>query len=265
MKLPCAIYLFLSLCANAASGGSPTTAPAAGPAHAFLLHLPGVSGESAVDHSFVRGLKAAKFDAEIEIYDWTENDPGVPALQARARNLHEAQLIAEKITAKFRADPHATMYLTAHSGGAGLAVWALAKLPEDVKIDSLLLLAPALSPDYDLTAALSHVRRSAYAFYSEYDVAVLGAGTKAFGTIDGVHTAAAGLNGFSRPATADAAQYAKLIQFPYDPRWLPLAHAGDHIGPMAAPFAKGVLAPLLTSGPKAGQTTRPVLPATTQP
>ena len=243
----------------------PTTAPGVVAPHPYLLHLPGVSGESVVDHTFVDGLKSAHFDADIEIYDWTENDPGVPALQATKRNIHEAELIAAKLTAKYRADPRITIYVTSHSGGAGLAVGSLARLPADVKVHTLLLLAPALSPEYNLTKALSHVQSNAYAFYSNADTVVLSVGTRAFGTIDGVHCDAAGLNGFVRPTAGDVAQYQKLIQFPYDSKWAADWNSGDHIGPMATPFVAHIIAPLLEHGPAAGATTRPAPPAAGAP
>ncbi|MGN6507648.1 MAG: hypothetical protein ACTHM6_18985, partial [Tepidisphaeraceae bacterium] len=58
-------------------------------------------------------------------------------------------------------------------------------------------------------------------------------------------TDAAGYVGFTMPRTADAAEYAKLTQIPYDSRWMKLGNTGEHIGPMAMPFAAKVLAPLI--------------------
>ena len=63
-----------------------------------------------------------------------------------------------------------------------------------------LLLAPALSPAYDLSNALRAVRREMVVFWSPLDVIILGAGTRVFGTIDRVKTASAGLVGFRVPA-----------------------------------------------------------------
>jgi hypothetical protein len=83
--------------------------------------------------------------------------------------------------------------------------------------------------------------------FSEHDP-VLGLGTRLFGTIDGVKTEAAGRVGFSRPADADAGQYAKLVPVEYDPAWIRLRNIGDHIGPMMRPFARQILAPLLSTG-----------------
>ena len=227
---------------------APATQSVAVP-RAFLLHIPGVSGESDVDHTLIEGFREGRLDADMEIYDWTEHDTGVPALQAIGRNKKQAIKIAEKLTAKFRADPRIAIYLTCHSGGAGPAAWAMEALPPDVKLRRVIFLAPALSPGYDLSRALGHVRDKAYDFYSVHDKVILSIGTRMFGTIDGVYSDAAGCVGFKVPPKADATQYAKLVQVSYDPSWLIYGHDGDHIGPMATPFARAVLVPLLEGKP----------------
>jgi pimeloyl-ACP methyl ester carboxylesterase len=220
-------------------------APVRPVAEPVLIHLPGVSGESSVDHALIQGLRAGAVVAHIQIYDWTCDDPGIPALHAYFRNQQQAQKIADLLTEKFRADPARKIYLTSHSGGGALAVWALEKLPPDVEVETLLLLAPALSPTYDLSKALAHVRGKAYVFYSYLDTIVLSYGTRVFGTMDGVYSNAAGLNGFVEPPGGDPARYAKLVQEAYDPDWVRYGNIGDHIGWTAAPFARAVLAPLL--------------------
>src|SRR5471032_1600941 len=95
----------------------------------YLLHLPGIAGSKYIDHSVVRGIKEAGFDGDMEIYDWTENDPGVGALLAYDRNHKEAKLIAEKLVQHHNAEPGGKIFMLAHSGGCGLAIWALEDLP----------------------------------------------------------------------------------------------------------------------------------------
>jgi hypothetical protein len=211
----------------------------------FVLHLPGVSGESIIDHDLRDGLRKAGFDGEIHIYDWTCHDPGIPALHNRQRNEDQAAVVAGHIEKQFRARPDVPIYLTSHSGGAGPAVWALEKLPSDVSVKSLVMIAPALSPGYDLSKALSHVTGKAYCFYSPDDDMVLGTGTKLFGTIDGVKTDAAGRIGFTRPDTADAKQYAKLVAKPYESAWARFGNIGGHVGCMTTPFVQAVVGPAM--------------------
>jgi len=234
-------------------------APLTPPLRAYHLHLPGIGGKMRIDRYMVQGLRDSELDADIEVYDWTAGDPGIDALLAYERNREQAKHVAKMIGEKFREDPRRRITVTGHSGGAGLAAWALEKLPDDVQIDSLVLLAPALSPKYDLTSALRHVRGKVYVFTSPLDIAVLGIGTKVFGTIDGVHTEAAGKVGFIRPNGADEAQYAKIVPLPYRREWMRFGNIGDHIGPMKTAFAREVLGPVLQSGelPATMPTTNP--------
>lgn len=229
--------------------------------HVYLLHLPGIAGARGMDRLMLSGLRDGGYTGEIETYDWTEHDPGLNALMAYQRNQSEAQKIADKLAEKFRADPSLHIMITSHSGGTGLAVWALEKLPADVKVDRVFLLASALSPQYDLTKALSHVRGKIYSFFSENDVLVLGAGTKLFGTIDGVRTESAGEVGFIMPSDADFQQYQKLVQKPYEKSWMEYGNIGDHIGPMHRAFSMHILAPLVigkSSAPTAKAENSPV-------
>ena len=235
--------LFCSGCALGPRAGFLSAAP--GGSNAYLLHLPGISGERWLDREMVKGLRDGGFDGTIEIYDWTQEDPGLDALFASQRNRTEAQKVADIVQARFRADPACKITLLSHSGGAGPTVWALERLPADVKIDTLVLLSPALSQGYDLSKALSHVTNKAYVFCSTGDSFVLGIGTRMFGTIDGLKEDAAGMRGFRKPVGAEDAQYQKLIQYPYDDRWMTMDNLGDHIGTMSRPFAQNVVAPLV--------------------
>lgn len=211
----------------------------------YLLHLPGIAGARRVDRRMVGGLFRGGYDGNVDIYDWTQNDPGLPALTNRQRNDAEAQIIADRLTALRRNNPRRTIVVTSHSGGTGVIVWALEKLPPDVKVDRVFLLASALSPNYDLTQALSHVEDRMWSFWSPYDTTVLSIGTSLFGTIDGPKVPAAGCVGFIKPPAGDAAQYQKLKQVPYDPAWLQWNNPGLHIGPLHPNFSRRVLTPLV--------------------
>jgi hypothetical protein len=214
----------------------------------YLLHLPGIAGARSIDHAVVRGITDGGFDGDSEIYDWTENDPGMHALLALQRNHVEARIISQMIAKRAAAAPNEKIVLLSHSGGCGLAAWALEDLPDGVMIDSLVMMSPALSPSYDLSKALRHVSGHAYVFSSLADIVVLSTGTKLFGTIDGVKTEAAGRVGFTQPDGADAEQYNKLVALPYDPSWLNFNDRGDHIGGMTRSFGEHVLAPLILDG-----------------
>jgi pimeloyl-ACP methyl ester carboxylesterase len=215
----------------------------------LLLHLPGIGGPRGCDYHLLSGLRFGGIGANIVLYDWTAEQPGIHALQAYEQNHDQAQKIAELLAAHASADPNSKIYLTAHSGGCALAVWALEKLPPNVKVQTVLLLAPALSPEYDLSNALRHVNDKMIVLSSKLDTIVLFTGTKLFGTMDGVRTPAAGFSGFVRPPGADSLEYSKLHQYPYRYSWQSYGDYGEHIGATAPLFAQWVLAPLMLDRP----------------
>lgn len=215
----------------------------------WLLHLNGIGGQRVCDAWLVRGLQQGGFAGAVEFYDWTGGKTGIEALQGRTLHEAEARKIADKLVDYRRAHPTTPIYITAHSGGCGLAAWALELLPDDIQVEAVFMFAPALSPEYDLTKALKHVKTQLYAFSSPHDSVVLGTGTKLFGTIDGLRVEAAGLNGFVQPKTADAEQYKKLLAQPYQKEWLAkYGNAGSHICPLRTKFAREYVAPILLNG-----------------
>lgn len=251
----------------------PATQPATQPAlpvdtsKAWVLHVPGIAGESQIDQSLLRGIRDAGFLGAMEIYDWTGLRKGLAALVNRERNDKEAQKVAEKIIAQRKQDPNGQIIVTGHSGGTGIVVFALEKLPADVMVDGVLLLSPALSRDYDLTAALKHVRGKMYVFSSNADLFVLGLGTSVFGTIDRKKGDSAGRSGFVCPVGADPKQYEKLVARPYEKAWVQFDNIGDHVGVMSRKFSRYVLTPLIVNhitGPS-GATTQPTTQPTSQP
>src|SRR3954452_23957740 len=118
--------LLLVACLLGASTGlragdvkSPTTVQPVAPAERskpWLLHLPGIAGDTRIDRRLLQGIHDAGFDGQTEIYDWTGDHAGLVALKALQYNQAEAQKIADKITAHYRADPRAPILITSHSG-----------------------------------------------------------------------------------------------------------------------------------------------------
>jgi hypothetical protein len=220
--------------ATAAAATQPTAAPTA-----LHIHLPGIGGYRNVDRGMLRGLREGGYAERIVVHDWTGSDAGLAALVATQRHKQEATRVAQIIADELAVNPATRITVSAHSAGSGIIAWALEQLPPDAQIDTLLLVAPALA----------HVRGKVYVLYSPYDNAVLGMGTKMLGTVDGVKAEASGKVGFTPPATADKSLYeAKLVQLPYRSEWIKLGNIGDHIGGLARPFSRGVLAPLLVRG-----------------
>ena len=160
-----------------------------------------------------------------------------------------AGVLADTIR-RFKTDhPHSPVVMVAKSGGAGVGVKALELLDPET-VERVVLLAPALSPRYDLSVALSAVHREMVVFWSPLDVIVLGLGTRLFGTTDRVRTASAGLVGFQIPdAFAHDAnrnrEYRKLRQIRWHPRMATTGYFGGHLGPDCPFFIKKYVVPLL--------------------
>src|SRR3954453_22859974 len=87
------------------SPAAPRAAAPAARSKPWLLHLPGIAGDTRIDRRLLQGIHDAGFAGQTEIYDWTGDHAGLVALKARPYNEGEAQKIADKITAHYRADP----------------------------------------------------------------------------------------------------------------------------------------------------------------
>jgi pimeloyl-ACP methyl ester carboxylesterase len=171
---------------------------------------------------------------------WHRDLTNVANLGAKARAM------AAEALAWREERPGSPIFLVGKSGGTGVVVRALEELPKDA-VEAAVLLAPALSPGYDLTRALEAVRREMVVFWSPLDVVVLGFGTRIFGTIDRVWSVSAGLVGFR-------GDRAKLRQVRWSPAMWRTGYLGGHVGPDSPAFLRKYVVPLLTAepGPDAG-------------
>lgn len=236
---------FAALGGCEASGVAPNASRSIPPGSTYLLHLPGIAGDTGFDRAWMGALKDGGAADVVELFDWTCNDGGIDALHAYDRNRREAGRIARLLTARAKADPTGRIVLTAESGGAAVAVWALERLPQDVHVNQVVLVAPALSSTYDLSPALRHVAGRMTYFSSPGDWFVLGVGTEFFGTSDGRNVPAAGYVGFEPPRAADHDGYRKLVDQRYDPAWMQWGDFGTHTGGLSSLFARQFIAPML--------------------
>lgn len=217
----------------------------------LVVVLPGVEGESLWTRELALGLDEGGVRSAIESYDWTVGVPGaiLVNLGDLERNRQQARLLAERIAAYRREQPGRAVQILGYSGGGGVSVLALEALPEGEQIDALVLIAPALSPDYDLRPALRRVRHGACHFYSPNDVGILQVGTSVFGSIDRKYGVSAGAVGFVEPSGLSAADrvlyQTKLHQIRWTPELGKRGATGTHVGWLSRRFAREYLAPLL--------------------
>ncbi len=177
------------------------------PRRGLVLVAGGVGGFELLGTTLRYVLPAAGLNHAIHVLPWGHGFGRWFADLTRVANRDlQAGVLADVVRQYHARQPDSPVFLIAKSGGCGLAVKALEQL-EQHSVARAILLAPALSPGYDLTRALQAVKSELVVFWSPLDVFVLGAGTRVFGTADRVRTASAGLVGFRihRPPTEMAA------------------------------------------------------------
>jgi pimeloyl-ACP methyl ester carboxylesterase len=233
--------------------------------HGVVYILPGIEGRSVWNSDLARGLDEGGVRSAIEIFDWTTGLPGgfVFNLANLERNRRQAARLAEKIIAHRRDHPGTAVHVIGHSGGGGVAVLTLEALQPGRQIDMAVLLAPALSPDYNLSTALRRTRFGICNLFSKKDVGFLTIGTSLFGAIDRDYGASAGAVGFKAPRgllEEDRALYRRrLRQVQWSARLEKYGASGTHLGWASRKFAREYLAPLIVRNE--GQRTPPTGPA----
>ncbi|MCG3129428.1 MAG: hypothetical protein FLDDKLPJ_00155 [Phycisphaerae bacterium] len=230
--------------------GCPRHVDADAPVSLFLLD--GVGGWQFAPLMIRRVLRQAGVRVHTVLFDWHAGLRGdlLTDLMWRRKNEVAACRLARDIRALQRRSPGRLIHVAAYSGGCGVAVFAAERLREDHPIASMLLLAPAISPTYDLTAALGRVQCCVVGV-SRRDRFLLGLGTRLFGTIDRVRTASAGQTGFipPRPTDPDGADaYRRLQQVYWEPAWSARHHHGGHTGWINPHFLAAQLQDLMPLG-----------------
>lgn len=215
----------------------------------LTLVLPGVEGASWWNSNVAQGLRDGGLQTAIEVEDWTTGNALLFPMHLRhtSRNKKQAERLAAKIVAYQEEHPQRPVNLVGISGGGGMALLTLEALPPGRKVTNVVLLSPAISPQYDIRSALDRTERTITNVYSPLDMFVLGAGTAVFGTIDGRHTASAGMVGFQLPKDLPPEEYSKLRQLKYDWRMAGTGNLGGHMGSSTRPFIRDYVASRLTT------------------
>lgn len=216
--------------------------------------LPGIEGASILNTSIAVGLDKAHIKPAIEIFDWTTGIPGnfLWNLSDLDRNRRQAARLAQRIISYKSLHPDGDVSIVGHSGGGGIALLTLEALPPEPIVDHVVLLAPAVSPRYDLRQALLRAKDGIYHLYSPFDVGLLGLGTTFFGTVDRAHGPSAGAVGFEKPNDMPDEEWEALQPRLHQIKWstdlVSFGAGGDHAGWSTVRFAEKYLAPLIETG-----------------
>jgi pimeloyl-ACP methyl ester carboxylesterase len=215
-----------------------TLTDATASAHGRVLIMPGVGNTQFHLAGFVERLEQQLPNFEVEVRPWGTPFRMIENLRAAERNFSTAAEIAADLAAWRRAHPDEKLYVVGYSGGGGMVTLVTSALPDGVAIDRLILVAPAISPDYPLQErVLPHVNEFVANFASALDLQV-GWGTRAFGTIDRKNTVSAGAVGFE---LADP----KLLQHIWSADDIPFGHLGNHLSYLNGRWQRAKLLPAL--------------------
>ncbi len=213
-------------------------------ARGLVLILPGIEGRSFLNLAILQGLLDADIPYALDIVDWTTGNKllAIYHLRSWQRNQQQAGELAQRITEYRREFPDRPVWIVGHSGGGAMALLTAAALPDDVRVTGLILLAAAVSPEFDLTPAQAKVERGIWSFWSYLDCLFVGLGTTVFGTVDGCHRPAAGMVGFRSPSAVESPP---VTQIPYHPGFVRQFNLGGHFGCAHRVFIAEAVAPIL--------------------
>jgi len=214
-----------------------------------VIVLPGIEGPSIWNHELVAGLADGGINCAIERYEWGTSIPGGALINLAdlPANRRKAGQLAQHIVKYQERYPGRPVVLVGHSGGAGMALLALERLPADVKVEAAFLLAAAVGPSFDTGPAREHLSGALINCYSRHDALLLGLGTSIFGTVDREFGFAAGAVGFQelapRASSRSSGDVAPLQQVEWTPSFIKLGNIGQHESWTNRYFVRKWLAP----------------------
>jgi pimeloyl-ACP methyl ester carboxylesterase len=239
------IVLLGSGCAGASVRVESRAPPEA--ARGLVLVVDGAGGHQIAARTISATVDEQRLPLHVRSFDWAHGTGlGIADEVDQDHSRCSAARLAEEVALYRKQYPRLPIYLVAYSAGASVALRAAEQLPAG-SVERIVLLAPAVSVDYDLRPALACSRLGIDSFRSERDTFYLGVGTGLLGTSDGRRGEAAGRYGF-RPVVdspADAALYAKLREHPWDPCVEWTGHKGEHNGGYHTRYFAAYVLPLL--------------------
>src|SRR5215208_3608246 len=149
-----------------AGGGCQSNAPLEG-ANLVVL-VPGCAGDGFWYNDLRQSVAGGQPVRTVRTFEW-----GLP-LPLYMLNLQDAKIHeeAEKSLAKAIKSwrdryPAGRLTLLGHSAGCGVILGSLSRLEKRVEVENVVLLAPSVSPDYQVGPALRQVAGSLHVFFSE--------------------------------------------------------------------------------------------------
>jgi pimeloyl-ACP methyl ester carboxylesterase len=223
-------------------------APQQCPARGILFVADGSGDFRTLSCNLAQAVGEARLPLAVETVVWSHGyGRYVIDHVDHCNHLEMGRQLAERVLAYRRSYPWLRIYLAGHSAGNAVVLAAAERLPPDT-VDRIILLAPSVSPGYDLRPALASSREGIDAFISDRDRIVLDLCMRVVGCADDSRRgAAAGRVGF-RPVVGspcDAALYTRLRQHGWNCAVAWCGHRGGHYGNNRVGFLRAYVLPLL--------------------
>ncbi|MFO0810459.1 MAG: alpha/beta hydrolase [Gemmataceae bacterium] len=225
-----------------------TRPPAADPlvARHIALVADGAGDYRACSRELRRAARDDGWPLDVNTFVWSHGYMRNLADHTDHANIRaRAHELAAQVTDLQRARPDMPVSLVGHSTGSAVVLAAAEELPAG-SLDRIVLLAPAVSYDYDLRPALKSVRGGINVFYSREDRFWLGVVPVVLGTADDrMESRAAGRVGF-KPEVQPGEEilYSKLTQYEWNPTVEQVGNDGGHFGAYAQGHLKMFVLPL---------------------
>lgn len=216
------------------------------PPRGVVIVVNGAGGLTGTSDAIATEVKKSRLPLYVRTYDWSHGlGQLVPDMTDEEHAQAEARGLASLINAYRGRFPDMPVYVVAHSAGTYVALEAMQTLPAD-SVEALVLLAPAVSTNYDVRHALI-ASKAVHTFSSHRDGIFLGLGTGVIGTADGDRAPPAGRVGFEPPTLSpnEAAIATRLHQHPWDSSVVWTGNQGSHDGALRPKFLRAYVLPLL--------------------
>jgi pimeloyl-ACP methyl ester carboxylesterase len=243
--IPALACLVALLAVGPRATAQPDQQPAA-PPRSIVFVADGAGNFQAASENLRTVIGTHDLPIDVRTYEWSHGYCRIVADQidfTHARN--EGRGLARAIRAYHANHPETAIHVLGHSAGSAVVLAAIETLPPGI-VDRVVLIAPALSADYDIVPALRRLDDGLHVFYSPYDWWYLGFYTHLIGTSDRRWGAASGRVGFRPCVDEDEVHLlAKLFQRPWHPADRYLGNYGGHYGNYQPDFVRAMIVPLL--------------------
>ena len=220
--------------------------------HGYLYYLDGAGGGTA-KKNWVGGVREGFVEAGYpgagEMFSW-ETGKGMMADQKASVKFkrEKAQELAVRIKKRAKDNPGVPIDLLGFSAGTAEVVYAMEVLPENVRIDTVVLLGASITHDYDLTKMLKRLKGKMYVYTSTHD-RMVGFFMKFSGSADRkYHDEGADIHGFVLPKGANAETrklYAdKIVTIKWNKKFEKDGNKGHHFDNIKMEFIRDQVAPL---------------------